>query len=90
MPHHPVAPAPRGRRSTLRRSAAAIAVGIALAATVAPAAGAAEPAPSGSGATVVAEGLSSPRGLDSFLGVPIVGQGAFGPPGPVVAAIRLP
>ena len=37
---------------------------------------------------VVAEGLSSPRGLTSFLGVvPIVGQGAFGPPGPVVAAV---
>ncbi|MGB6059178.1 MAG: ScyD/ScyE family protein [Microthrixaceae bacterium] len=31
--------------------------------------------------------LSSPRGLDTLLGVPIIGQGAFGAPGPVVAAI---
>jgi hypothetical protein len=37
---------------------------------------------------VLASGLSSPRGLTSFLGeVPIVGQGAFGPPGPVVAVL---
>lgn len=37
---------------------------------------------------VVQEGLSSPRGLTSFLGiVPIVGQGAFGEPGPVVAVL---
>ncbi len=45
----------------------------------------------GSKVAVVAEGLSSPRGLTSFWGVPIVSQGAFGPPaGPVLAAFEHP
>mgnify|MGYP000878148344 FL=1 len=54
----------------------------------APAGAARHPAPSRSRATVVLDGLSSPRGLTAALGiVPIVGQGAFGPPGPVVMAV---
>ena len=44
----------------------------------------------GSSATVLLDGLSSPKGLDSFFGQPIVAQGAFGPPGPVLSHSRSP
>lgn len=43
---------------------------------------------------VLQTGLDSPKGLDTFMGVPIVSQGAYGPegpggaPGPVVASVR--
>lgn len=36
---------------------------------------------------VLQTGLSSPHGLDSLFGIPIVSQGAFGAPGPVVAVV---
>lgn len=39
-------------------------------------------------AIVVLDGLSSPKGLTAAFGVvPVVGQGAFGPPGPVLLAL---
>jgi hypothetical protein len=38
----------------------------------------------GSSVRVLADGLSSPKGLATFHGHPVVGQGAFGPPGPVI------
>lgn len=44
----------------------------------------------GSSATVLLDGLNSPKGLDSFFGQPIIAQGAFGPPGPVLAHSRSP
>jgi hypothetical protein len=33
-------------------------------------------------------GLSSPKGIDTFLGQPVVAQGAFGPPGPVLIHLQ--
>lgn len=44
----------------------------------------------GGSAKVLLDGLNSPKGLDSFFGQPIVAQGAFGPPGPVIAHTRSP
>lgn len=39
--------------------------------------------------TVIQEGLSSPKGLTAYPGpAPIIAQGAFGPPGPVVLSLR--
>jgi hypothetical protein len=38
-------------------------------------------------AEVLVSGLSSPKGLDTFLGQPVVAQGAFGPPGPVLVQL---
>lgn len=37
--------------------------------------------------TVLRTGLNSPKGIDSALGIPVVSQGAFGPPGPVLALV---
>lgn len=37
--------------------------------------------------TVLRAGLNSPKGIDSALGIPVVSQGAFGPPGPVLALV---
>lgn len=68
-------------------------VGLAALALVVLSASAAAPAdargrPSGSRAIVLVEGLSSPKGLTAGFGVvPVVAQGAFGPPGPIVAAL---
>ena len=82
--------APRDRQRSLMRKTTAIVAGVVLAATAVSDAGATgkpnHPTPKPEKVTVVAEGLSSPRGLDSYWDVPIVSQGAFGPPaGPVLA-----
>ena len=81
------------RRHLVRICAAGVAT-ILLLAAGAPAASADEVSsrhPSaGPAAAVLLDGLNSPKGLDSFLGQPIVSQGAYGPPGPVVAHIRTP
>ncbi len=77
------------------KAVAVTAAGLMLAATAVSDVGATgkptHPKPKPERLTVVAEGLSSPRGLDSFWGVPVVSQGAFGPPpGPVMAVWEHP
>lgn len=75
------------RSRVARRLGACLLVVAALVATSASPAGA-RGRPGGSSATVVLDGLSSPKGLASVGGlIPVVGQGAFGPPGPVVLAL---
>lgn len=83
------------RRRRLRAAAAATVAGVALSALVSPASAGAASAGSSSGdraprpqpIEVLQTGLNSPKGVDSFLGVPIVSQGAFGPPAPVLASL---
>ena len=89
-------PARPGRHRSAKAGAAIAAAAVVLAATGATDLGATgkpnhpKPTPE-SKVTVLAEGLSSPRGLTSFWGIPIVSQGAFGPPaGPVLAALEHP
>ncbi len=86
--------APRGRQRSLMRGTAIVA-GLALAVIAVSDAGATgkpnRPTPKPEKVTVVADGLSSPRGLDSYWGIPVVSQGAFGPPaGPVLAVWEQP
>jgi hypothetical protein len=76
------------RRSRSRFLAALVAVGVLLT-VLAPSADAWWRPGGGKGehggqAEVLLSGLSSPKGLDTFLGQPVVAQGAFGPPGPVL------
>lgn len=81
------------QRHRLRICAAGVATILTFgaAAPVASAADAPSPRPSaGPSTTVLLDGLNSPKGLDSFFGQPIVSQGAFGPPGPVLAHLRSP
>jgi hypothetical protein len=71
--------------------AAVICVGLVVTA-FAPTAGAwgrTPPKPPTSRAELLLGGLSSPKGLDTFLGQPVVAQGAFGPPGPVLLQVSL-
>lgn len=72
-----------------RFGAALLAVGLCLAASGTPAGAGGNHKPPRRSFTVVQTGLSSPKGLTSLAGViPIVAQGAFGPPGPVVLIPR--
>jgi len=82
---------PRTGRSRIRLAAAA-AVGLVVATTTLPAAaspttGRAPTAAPPNSIEVLQTGLNSPKGLDSFLTVPVLSQGAFGPPAPVVASV---
>lgn len=63
---------------------AALALGLGILAPPVDAHRSRPPRPGPSEAVVLDEGLNSPKGLDSFFGLPILGQGAFGPPGPLL------
>lgn len=84
-----------GRRRRFRTAAAA-AAGLLTTAIMVPTTGAATPttadpaavsAAASPGIEVIRTGLNSPKGLDSILGLPVMGQGAFGPPAPVVGVL---
>ncbi len=78
------------QRRTRRLVVAALIAGLALVASVPSPASASASDRGNTRIDVLRQGLNSPKGLDSFLGQPIVSQGAFGPPGPVLAEIRIP
>ncbi len=78
-----------GRVRVARRVGTVLLLVVALAVTSTTPAGAEARHRRPSTATVLQDGLSSPKGLTAFWGVaPIVAQGAFGPPGPVVLSVR--
>jgi hypothetical protein len=81
------------RRTNTRFLAALVCCGLALA-LLAPAASADSGRWRGHGvnkkheAKELLTGLSSPKGIDTFFGQPVVAQGAFGPPGPVLIHLQ--
>lgn len=76
-------------RTLARRFAASLFVVGALVASSATVAEAKGRPPKAPALTVIQEGLSSPKGLTAYpWPTPIVGQGAFGPPGPVVLSLE--
>lgn len=86
-------PRTASRRRRIRLAVAAVA-GLVATTTVLPTAAASpattsttSAASSSSSIEVIRTGLNSPKGLDSLLGLPLVGQGAFGPPAPVVGVL---
>lgn len=78
------------RRHARRLVAGALIAALTLVASMPASASASGSDRRGARVDVLRDGLNSPKGLDSFLGQPIVAQGAFGPPGPVLVDIRLP